>query len=48
MAILPLPRALHRVGRVVANFDRFFVDGLINACGLLVFAAAEGLRRRDD
>ncbi len=33
-----------RIGRIVAQFDRFGVDGLVNACGFLIFAAAEGLR----
>lgn len=37
----PLPM---RIGRLVSLFDRFAVDGLVNACGFLVFAAAEGLR----
>lgn len=37
----PLPL---RIGRLVAFFDRFVVDGIINAGGFLVFAAAEGLR----
>lgn len=33
-----------RIGRVMALIDRFGVDGLINALGFAVFAAAEGLR----
>ena len=33
-----------RLGDLVARIDRFAVDGLVNACGFLIFAAAEGLR----
>lgn len=42
----PEPNAplYRRIGTFVARFDRFVVDGLINALGFLVFAAAEGLR----
>ena len=40
-AHVPLHR---RIGGIVAGIDRFGVDGLINACGFAVFAAAEGLR----
>ena len=38
---MPLYR---RIGETVARIDRFAVDGIINACGFLIFAAAEGLR----
>jgi hypothetical protein len=38
------PPLIRRIGRIVAQVDRFVVDGLVNACGFLIFAAAEGLR----
>jgi hypothetical protein len=38
------PSLHRRIGRIVALCDRFGIDGLINAFGVLVFAAAESLR----
>ena len=38
------PPLFRRVGTLVARIDRFGVDGLINACGFMIFAVAEGLR----
>lgn len=38
------PPLHRRVGELVARIDRYVVDGLINACGFVIFAVAEGLR----
>lgn len=40
-----VPKPLYRrIGGIVARIDRLVIDGLVNACGFLIFAAAEGLR----
>lgn len=38
------PPLFRRIGTLVARIDRYGVDGLLNACGFLIFALAEGLR----
>ena len=38
------PPLARRIGDFIARIDRFAVDGLVNACGFVIFAAAEGLR----
>ncbi|MNR93027.1 NAD(P)H-quinone oxidoreductase subunit F [compost metagenome] len=38
------PTLARRIGGGFARIDHTVVDGLINACGFVVFAVAEGLR----